>query len=237
VVKCARKNFKSFAALRLGPNSATNGGIEIKNNIFDGSGNADVLVMNNNKLVGSNNIFVNDKVIIYKGASYKGSNDRSGNPGFINLNNNNYHLTGSSPAINKGITLSGIPMVDLDQKQINNARDIGAYEYGSSSSGLNQPKAMSNEENESKLEFSLEQNYPNPFNPSTVISFSVPEDGFVTIKIYDVLGNEVKTLVNEQKSAGRYSTLFDASNLSSGIYLYQLMINDFVSLKKMLLLK
>ncbi len=62
------------------------------------------------------------------------------------------------------------------------------------------------------LEYSLEQNYPNPFNPTTTIRYSIPEDNFVTIKLYDVLGNEVITLVNEQKQAGRYEMLFNASN-------------------------
>jgi len=86
-------------------------------------------------------------------------------------------------------------------------------------------------------EFILEQNYPNPFNPNTTISFSIPELAFVTLKVYDVLGNEVATLLNEQKPAGTYKAQFDASNLSSGMYLYKLQAGSFVETKKMVLLK
>ena len=87
--------------------------------------------------------------------------------------------------------------------------------------------------------FVLNQNYPNPFNPSTMISWELPVGGQVTLKIYDVLGNEVATLVNEYKSAGKYQTKFDSDNYdnSSGIYIYQLKVGNFVSTKKMLLLK
>ncbi len=85
--------------------------------------------------------------------------------------------------------------------------------------------------------YSLEQNYPNPFNPSTTINYQLPQNGFVTLKIYDILGKEVATLVNEQKNQGRYSVDFDASRLASGVYIYQLRANDYMSSKKMLLLK
>jgi hypothetical protein len=86
-------------------------------------------------------------------------------------------------------------------------------------------------------EFSLEQNYPNPFNPSTVISYQLPVSGSVTLKVYDVLGNEVATLVSEEKPAGNYEVEFDASGLSSGIYFYQLKARSFVETKRMVLLK
>jgi hypothetical protein len=92
-------------------------------------------------------------------------------------------------------------------------------------------------------EFSLEQNYPNPFNPSTKIKYSIPsvsgvmQSQLVTLKIYDVLGNEVATLVNEEKPAGSYEVGFDASQLSSGIYFYKLTSGQFVESRKMILLK
>lgn len=86
-------------------------------------------------------------------------------------------------------------------------------------------------------QYILKQNYPNPFNPSTVISFSIPENSFVSIKIYDVLGNELSELVNEIKEQGNYSVSFDASNLSSGIYFYTLKANGNSLTKKMLLAK
>lgn len=87
------------------------------------------------------------------------------------------------------------------------------------------------------MEFSLEQNYPNSFNPSTKIRYELPERSFVTIKVYDVLGEEVATLVNEEKSAGNYEVEFDAAGLSSGIYFYTLSTGNFLSTKKMILLR
>jgi hypothetical protein len=89
----------------------------------------------------------------------------------------------------------------------------------------------------SPLEFSLNQNYPNPFNPSTLISFSVPVAAPVTLKIYDVLGNEVATLLNSEKPAGVYEIEFNATELTSGIYFYQINAGTFTQTKKMLLIK
>jgi hypothetical protein len=85
--------------------------------------------------------------------------------------------------------------------------------------------------------FSLNQNYPNPFNPGTIIKYEIPERSLVTIKVFDVLGNEVATLVNEEKAIGNYEVEFDATNLPSGIYFYQLKTNNFTQTKKMILLK
>ena len=85
--------------------------------------------------------------------------------------------------------------------------------------------------------FNLSQNYPNPFNPGTTINYQLPQNGFVTLKIFDILGKEVATLVNEYKTPGRYTINFEASRLSSGVYIYQLRVNDYISSKKMLLLK
>lgn len=85
--------------------------------------------------------------------------------------------------------------------------------------------------------FTLEQNYPNPFNPTTVIRYQLPENGRVTLKIYDVLGREINTLVNEVKIPGNYTVQFDGSKLSSGVYFYQIQTENFRSVKKMLLIK
>ncbi len=87
------------------------------------------------------------------------------------------------------------------------------------------------------LSFELKQNYPNPFNPSTVIQYQIPENGFVTLKVYDILGNEVATLINGKQQAGSYGINFNASELSSGIYFYQLKTGKFVDTKKMILLR
>ena len=87
------------------------------------------------------------------------------------------------------------------------------------------------------VSFSLEQNYPNPFNPSTKISYSIPQKSFVTIKIFNSLGEEISQLVNEEKEAGRYEVNFEANNHSSGVYFYKIEAGDFVDIKKMIFLK
>ncbi len=86
-------------------------------------------------------------------------------------------------------------------------------------------------------EFLLSQNYPNPFNPSTTIDYQIPKASNVTIKVYDLLGKEVATLVNEEKAAGTYTVNFNADNLSSGLYIYQIKSGNFIQTKKMTLLK
>jgi len=86
-------------------------------------------------------------------------------------------------------------------------------------------------------EYLLEQNYPNPFNPATTITYQLPKDGLATLKIFDILGNEIRTLVNEQKETGKYTVHFDASSLASGMYVYQLRVNDYIAVKKMMLVK
>jgi hypothetical protein len=86
-------------------------------------------------------------------------------------------------------------------------------------------------------EFNLSQNYPNPFNPSTTIKYSIPKQSDVTIKVYNILGKEILTLVNENKLQGNYTIEFNANNLASGVYFYQLKTNNFIQTKKMLLMK
>jgi subtilisin family serine protease len=89
----------------------------------------------------------------------------------------------------------------------------------------------------SPIEFSLEQNYPNPFNPATKIAFRVSDFGLVTLKVYDILGNEIAILVNEEKEPGIYEVEFDASIFSSGLFFYKLQSGNFADIKKMILLK
>ncbi|MFA5832753.1 MAG: T9SS type A sorting domain-containing protein [Bacteroidota bacterium] len=86
-------------------------------------------------------------------------------------------------------------------------------------------------------EFALEQNFPNPFNPATTLRYSIPVSGVVSLKVFNILGQEVATLVSEYQSSGVYSVKFDASKLSSGMYLYRITTGDFSQVKKMLLLK
>ncbi len=95
---------------------------------------------------------------------------------------------------------------------------------------------VKNEKNH-EFTFSLNQNFPNPFNPNTEIKYSIPSRSFVTLKVYNILGNEVKTLVNENKDAGEYSINFNANNLPSGVYFYRISAGNYTSLKKMILLK
>jgi hypothetical protein len=85
--------------------------------------------------------------------------------------------------------------------------------------------------------FNLEQNYPNPFNPTTTIKYSLPQQTFVSLSIYDLLGREIVILVNEEKDAGTHSIKFNGSNLSSGIYLYRIQSGSFWETKKLILIK
>ena len=98
------------------------------------------------------------------------------------------------------------------------------------------PTSIENTKNK-KLSYLLFQNYPNPFNPTTIIKYEIPKTSLVTLKIYDILGRVVKTLVNEKESIGSYKVEFNASRLASGIYFYRIQAGDYVQTKKMILLK
>ncbi len=108
--------------------------------------------------------------------------------------------------------------------------------FSTSIGGIN---SINNFQSNAPLQYSLSQNYPNPFNPSTVIRYSLIENGLVTLKVYDVLGNEIATLVNEHQSQGNYNYQFSTVNyqLSSGIYFYKLTAGEFSETKRMILLK
>jgi photosystem II stability/assembly factor-like uncharacterized protein len=97
--------------------------------------------------------------------------------------------------------------------------------------------SIENIENNFPSKFVMEQNYPNPFNPVTIIHYSIPQQSSVTLKVYDVLGNEIATLVDEYKPAGSYEVDFNANKLSSGVYFYKLQAGSFVETKKMILLR
>jgi hypothetical protein len=102
---------------------------------------------------------------------------------------------------------------------------------------MNLAMGISNNLNGTPKEFALFQNYPNPFNPVTKIRYDMPISGFATLKVYDMLGKEVATLVNEDKKAGRFIVDFDGSSLSSGVYFFRFQVNNFIQTKKMILLK
>ena len=99
------------------------------------------------------------------------------------------------------------------------------------------PTAIEDEAIGSPADYSLKQNYPNPFNPTTNIVYSIPKSGFVTIKIYNILGQEVRVLANRMMNPGTYNVSFDASALNSGVYFYSLSVDNFTQVKKMMLLK
>ncbi|MBK9097158.1 MAG: right-handed parallel beta-helix repeat-containing protein [bacterium] len=141
----------------------------------------------------------------------------------------------ASPVIDAGENRSDLPPFDFN----GNVRisfgsssmtvDIGAYEFA--------PPSNTELSQEVPTKVSLEANYPNPFNPTTTIRYSIPQNNIVTLTVYDILGSEVATLVNEEQSAGSYEVSFNASHLSSGIYVYRLRSGSFVETKKMVLLK
>ncbi|MGE5402147.1 MAG: T9SS type A sorting domain-containing protein, partial [Ignavibacteriales bacterium] len=95
----------------------------------------------------------------------------------------------------------------------------------------------SNNDIQKPTEYALLQNYPNPFNPSTVINFDIPQASKVSLRVYDMLGKEVATLVDGYKEIGSYSVRFNASSLPSGMYIYEIRANNFIRSGKMLLLK
>ena len=124
------------------------------------------------------------------------------------------------------------------------AVDLGSHESEPSNivetrlvGGSPSKAGADNPGSETVFEYSLEQNYPNPFNPTTHIDYSIKSNGLVTLKVYDMLGTEVASLVNENKEAGNYSIEFNASELPSGIYFYTLISGNFMATKKLILLK
>jgi hypothetical protein len=116
----------------------------------------------------------------------------------------------------------------------------GSYTYRLKQIDFNGTFSYSSEVNvdiNAPIQFELAQNYPNPFNPSTTIKFSLPQNSFVTLKVYNALGQEVSTLVNGFTESGTHSINFDASNLNSGIYFYKLDAGKYSDVRKMTLIK
>jgi len=124
------------------------------------------------------------------------------------------------------------PLNSVTIARENVQRAIQEYESNFASMAYTPPAPTSPVTN-----YVLYQNYPNPFNPTTTIRYELPQDGVVTIEVFDILGQKVKTILSEFKKADRYEVTFNSSRLASGVYIYQLRVNDFITSKKMLLLK
>jgi hypothetical protein len=158
------------------------------------------------------------------------------NPLFVNnvRERNGYVISSNSPAINQGLDLQsfvenkGLPWADIEGHPRDSNPDIGAFEYD----GL-----LGVEDELHSFTYKLEQNYPNPFNPSTTIMYFIPVSSFVILKVFDILGNEISSLVNEEKSEGNYVVEFDAASLPSGIYFYRLQTANYIETRKMILIK
>ncbi len=160
-------------------------------------------------------------------------------PDFVDIEN--FHLQPNSPSVDQGdpdqayndredSSHPGYAMLPA-QGSIRN--DMGAY--GGQASLLTAVKPAKNP----SVPFSIElrQNYPNPFNPSTFIEFILPKSEFVTVKVYNILGKEVETLVSKKLNSGNHTYRFDGKNLASGVYCYRLVVREFSATRKMILLK
>jgi hypothetical protein len=129
---------------------------------------------------------------------------------------------------------------DMSGNNINHPNDYLARWYAQYISGMLINESVSGvTDNDKQIpgKYTLYQNYPNPFNPETEIKYSIPEAAKVTLKIYNLLGEEVATLVNSEQNAGTYKVHFNASSLASGVYLYKIQAGSFISAKKLILLK
>jgi hypothetical protein len=179
----------------------------------------------------------------FTGAAFTGDYENCVDADPLFVSSNDYHLQDISPCIGAGIDSIQIGTLwyncppncyygNIRPNPVGSMPDIGACE-----SELGNPTDIKEELNQLPTKFTLEQNYPNPFNPTTTIKYSVPKLSFVTLKIYDVLGSGVESLVNEEKPAGTYELIWNAANLSSGVYFYQLKAGSYVETKKMILIR
>jgi len=188
-------------------------------------------IANSNIQGGLDKVWINDFYTLYW---LTGNIDLD--PMFMDAENSDYRLQEGSPCIDAGIqdtlivynnghdTLF-IPQMDY----VGSAPDIGAYEFGVTTE--------IEEQTEIPNKISLSQNYPNPFNPSTAIEFTMPHSEFTTLKVLNILGKEVSTLVSKKLNPGNHTYQFEGKNLASGVYYYQLVAGEYREVKKMILLR
>ena len=241
--------------------AANGGGIHLYNNfssslfynctIVDNHtdvGGGGITVGQNSSPIFVNSIFWNDQetdVFTYNGGTvtiaysdiqggWTGEGNINLDPLFVDAATGDYHLTANSPCIDAGISFfvfEGDTLVDMSEDEyVGSAPDMGAFEYGASG-------GVDDDFSDVPEDFSLFQNYPNPFNPVTTISYELPKTGVVRLSIYNIKGQLVETLVNEQRSPGSYSATWYANDVSSGLYFYKLTTENQTITKKMLLLK
>lgn len=172
---------------------------------------------------------------------YRSANHPPGSPGSFSLlatinDPSQYHYTDNSATMGTDYNANSYyvkAVYQIDRESSGETAATNTVEVR-----LEVPQKRGSDDNKTSLsEFNLDQNFPNPFNPETNISFSVPIFSFVSLKVYDILGNQVAELVNETKESGNYSVSFDASRLASGLYFYTLSANGNSITKKMLLAK
>ena len=184
--------------------------------------------------------------VIVENVQYQGNNGISSHK---NVMRKIANINGDSFTLNTNQNISKSVQFTLNNGWNSDSLNIIAYIQSSSSKKVYQSESISfsqltltdvNNEINLPQDFSLEQNYPNPFNPVTLIEYSIPlrdENTNVTLKVYDILGKEIGILVNQKQTPGNYKIEFDASNLSNGVYLYQLKSGSFIKTKKMIVLK
>ena len=199
------------------------------------------------------NVIVRDWIITN---DYVGSHGRSDYTGQVQLegstisNMDLFNLTVSDVQATKGGTVDSATIYNFDPMFADSTNGdftllAGSEAYGKAHDGTalgdlrwaTNPSVGVEDGKVIATTYKLSQNYPNPFNPTTTINFSLSKAGFVNVTIYNVLGEFVKTLVNENKNAGSYDVNFNAANLTSGVYFYTIRTNDFVQTKKMILMK
>jgi hypothetical protein len=182
-------------------------------------------------VTGSVNILYSDVM-----KSWPGLGNIDIDPLFADTANGDYQLRSGSPCIDSGVQDTMIiyndgqdTLIVPPMDYIGSAPDMGAYEYD--------PSTYIFRETDVPIQYALLQNYPNPFNPSTTIEFTISKSEFTTLKVYNILGKEISTLVSSKLNQGNHIYTFDGRNLASGVYYYRLEAGTFVQTRKMIYLK